>query len=484
MLERAEETDEKTGTGDIHEKRFRPFWRALNPGVWVEKLLEEGYRIPFWDEVPEVYREENNASAKRNMDFVQMQIQKLVDRGVVERRQETPRCVNPLTVAAKTLENGDQKLRLCLDLSRHVNPKIKNEPAKLTTFRSAISLILPGDFQGVYDLPSAYHHVRMHPESTEFLGFNVPWEGEDRFYVFVRLPFGLSTAGQVLDRVLKPVCAKIAAQGIRHSIYIDDGHISAESKEKAAFALRKVYEALEGTGFKLAKEKSDTEESVSQIKEYLGFKVDAKEMRVYAPGRKMSEIKRLIAEEKTHAGTWRKVKALAALAGKIIAIEAAIGPVAQLLTRALQQDIVTAVDLAGWHTKTKLSKQSQEALELLMEVLDDMNGHGIKSEATAVPLQAFIRSAVTVDKEVCVHVPEVHSIIAGDASDVAVCSYAVNGEPTFNIREALPESYRKLSSGHRELMTVLLTLRQEGARMKEARGGRLRPSCGLQTPPI
>ena len=288
----------KAKPGDIHEERFREFWQSLRPGSWVLSVLQKGYEIPFKGDMPAQYEEANNASAVKHLEFVRDQVGKLEQRGVVKLEKVKPTCTNPLTVTTKTVEGGKLKHRLCLDLSRYVNPMVKHEASKLSTFKTALSLILPGDFQGVYDLASAYHHIRMGPQSTQYLGFKVPdKEGKDRFYTFCRLPFGLCTAGQVLDRILKPVCAHIAAHGIRHSIYIDDGHVSAGTKEEARAALDVVCRALDRTGFKLAAEKSDTGFTVAQTKEYLGFCIDAQKMRVFAPPRKMDQIKEMIETE-------------------------------------------------------------------------------------------------------------------------------------------------------------------------------------------
>ena len=51
----------------------------------------------------------------------------------------------------------------------------------------------------------------------------------------------------------------------------------------------------------------------------------------------------------------------------------------------------------------------------------------------------------------------ISSVVAGDASDSAVCAYTVLG-PSFYRRQALPLSATGLSSGHRELLTVKMIL--------------------------
>ena len=259
----------KAVPGDVHDMAVRDFWMSLDPGSWVMQLLQEGYKIPISSEISS-YEEPNNASAEMHSSFVKSQVQKLVQRGVVVPTDKKPICVNPLTVAARKLEDGSEKLRLCLDLSRCVNKEIKKEYMKLATFQTSLDMLLPGDFQAVYDLASAYHHIRVRAEDQALLGFRLPGAGrgqEDSFFMFTRLPFGLATAGAVLDRVTKPIRAKIAQLGIRHSIYIDDGHIMAQTREEAVQAVETVYSLLKKGGFKLAEQKSDSEAAISQVKE-------------------------------------------------------------------------------------------------------------------------------------------------------------------------------------------------------------------------
>ena len=231
--------------GDIHLQKWRPNWDSLSPGKWVASVLAKGYRIPVPQDLGP-YRERNNASARQHLDFVRDQTDKLIIRGVVRRVDKQPLCVNPLTVASREV-NGKTKLRMCLDLSRHVNVHLKKDPCKLDTFRSSLALLQSGDYQAVYDLASAYHHIRIAPEHQDMLGFAVPSaedEAVEHYYVYQRMPFGLATAGQVLTRMLKPLRAEIASRGIRHSIYMDDGHVMAATPVKAAEDLAQVYEVI------------------------------------------------------------------------------------------------------------------------------------------------------------------------------------------------------------------------------------------------
>ena len=88
-------------------------------------------------------------------------------------------------MAAKEL--GDKKkLRLCLDLSRHVNKALRTEPCKLATLASSVAMIFPNDWMAVYDLDlaSAYHHIRIADNDQQYLGFAVTaLSGEEEFFL-------------------------------------------------------------------------------------------------------------------------------------------------------------------------------------------------------------------------------------------------------------------------------------------------------------
>jgi hypothetical protein len=68
-------------------------------------------------------------------------------------------------VAIKCLEDGSLKKRLVLDLSRCVNLAAEDDRYCMTTLQDAINSTRKGDFQVVFDLKSAFHHMRLHVDS-------------------------------------------------------------------------------------------------------------------------------------------------------------------------------------------------------------------------------------------------------------------------------------------------------------------------------
>jgi glucan phosphoethanolaminetransferase (alkaline phosphatase superfamily) len=75
-----------------------------------------------------------------------------------------------------------------------------------------------------------FFHVLLYPVFRQFFGIaSLDSLGNEHFYVFNVLPFGLATAGFVITRLTKPVQAFLHSKGIRFSIYIDDGRIPSSS---------------------------------------------------------------------------------------------------------------------------------------------------------------------------------------------------------------------------------------------------------------
>jgi tRNA(Phe) wybutosine-synthesizing methylase Tyw3 len=301
--------------GSVHEPTLVKFWKeTFERDIYVENILRLGYKIPVkmsTEEATKTYREKNNKSARDEMPFVRSEVKRLVESGQVIQVDSAPRCTNPLSVAFKINSDGSIKKRLVIDLSRWVNEFIVLDRFKMARFQDALSQAAPGDFQSVYDISKAYHHLRLHPDSYELVGFCVvDEEGKECFYHYVVVVFGLGPAGQLLGRMMRPILRKLSEMGIRNVMYVNDGWVVASTNVKADadYAIAVFYFKL--AGFIVPVEKSDPVGAASQRKEYLGFLFDTKAMIVEAPRQKMLRIKDLL--EKFLTSNTHKVRKIAA----------------------------------------------------------------------------------------------------------------------------------------------------------------------------
>jgi hypothetical protein len=246
--------------GSIHESK--DFWKKTfeyDPYVW--RILEEGYKIPVKrtaEEKATRYREKNNKSARDNMDFVWQEVKRLVKSGQVIKVKEAPQIVNPLSVAYNINADGTYKARLVTDLSRWVNKFVIPDRYRMARLQNTLAQSSKGDYQNVFDITKAYHHIRLHPESYNLVGFCVESpEGVEEFYHYFVLVFGLGPAGQALGRVMRPVVFFLSLEGVRSTMYVDDGRTLAGSKEKADKDYKLTLDTFLKAGFTIAEDKSD-----------------------------------------------------------------------------------------------------------------------------------------------------------------------------------------------------------------------------------
>ena len=447
--------------GSIHSEDVRAFWQNdLQAGEWAMDVLTQGYVIPFV-ESPPAYEEANNKSAMQDMPFVIQAVAELQKRGVIEFRDEKPLCVSPLTVSKKFGRDGITKNRLCWDGSRCVNLYVKEQKVVLSHLRRSLEITREGDFQVTYDLKAAYHHVRIHPSQTKYLGAAIPKpDGGKQYFVFLYLPFGLSSAVHCLTKLFKPVNAYIHEKGIQHSIYLDDGRIVAETKCKAEDQRTFVYKVLKSSGWILEVEKSDKDGDANQSKEYLGFIIDTASMTVRLQEAKKQRILQQVSETISHGSKSFPAKELAGTIGKIVATEPALGPIVVIAARASYAVLEEATQRRGWNSSLVMSKEAQDGLQFFVDNCSEFDNSPIRSAATEIsvlsiigPPSSFMKSSFVAN-----HVrTNEEKIWASDASGYATCAYSIKGDHLY-FRGILNEDERMLSSGHRELLAVAKTM--------------------------
>jgi len=117
---------------------------------------------------------------------------------------------------------------------------------KLTHLQKALELTRPNDFQAVFDITSAYYHIKIVESQRKFLGAAYEDEhGQLQYIEYQVLPFGLASAVHCITKVFKPILAHLHSAGIRCSIFIDDGRVLATTQDEMRQNLEKTYNVLE-----------------------------------------------------------------------------------------------------------------------------------------------------------------------------------------------------------------------------------------------
>jgi hypothetical protein len=443
--------------GSIHNPAVRSFWTdTLQCAHWVLSVLTHGYRLPFRT-APGEYEEANNATVFKNPEICAQMVMELRESGVIEFVDAKPWCVSPLGLVSREVD-GVVKNRLVFDASRWINLHIDPPAVKLSTLDRALQMTRPGDYQIVFDLRSAYYNVKIAEEDVKYLGAAIMIGKRKQYFVFKHLPFGLNSAVHAITKLWKPIIAFLQKQGIRASIYIDDGRVLAVSADQAEEYRTRVYDVVTKAGWQMAPEKSDGFREAAQVKQYLGFIIDAVNMRVFCPESKLQKISQSIIDISTVQST--QVRTLAKVLGNIISLIPSHGALARICTRSGYVAVEKHVELHGWKGALPLDSAILKEFEFFNNHISSCNGHPIEHEFNVVRIESFLTHAKASVPGFLKNSKPIDGVIVSDASDSKAAVKYLQGSRAgetfiFNFHSSVSSS----ASGARELMAVLNLVR-------------------------
>ena len=345
---------------------------VIGAGSWHKNLLAHGLTFRWKNLPPPPYREPNNRSALDNMDRLRAQVAEWETGGYVERLTAQPYCCNPLTVAIQ-VNSVTQivKYRPCIDLSRHVNLYIAGSHMKLDDLAIAQELIDHGDFMAAFDLENQFFQVRLAPETRKYFGFMIPSvSGEDYFYQFTVMAYGCKPAVYIVTRLLLPIKAFLNRLGIKMSVYVDDGRISASSYETCRSQFYFALHVLQLAGWRIQWKKTTIHPTRSLL--HLGFITDSARMTYSITESKKTGVLLTIDSVLLLAHHHQNIpiKLLATLLGKLTALRRSHGPAIHALSRHLQHQLGLHVHHIGWTGGVPLTAESFQELKTLVSDLD------------------------------------------------------------------------------------------------------------------
>jgi hypothetical protein len=316
------------------------------------------------------------------MEFVGTEVARLMAAGQVVKFAKATKVTNPLSVAFKVNPEGSIKKRLAINLSHWVNNFVKPDVYRMSRFQDALDQSDQGDFQSVYDVSKGYHHICLHPESYEFVGFCVvDTTQKERFYYFVVVVFGLGPAGQLLGRMMRPILCFLTLNGVRSMVYVDDSRVAAATKAKADADYGLTIATFTSAGFFITIEKSDKVGDSSQRKEYLGFTIDTLALTVEVPQQKLLRVKSIL--DLFLITPRHIVRDIASVVRKLNALEPAFGKVIFVATRLATIAIAVVTEISEgarrhknqWESVIELEADTMAALREVSNRMSEWNGH-------------------------------------------------------------------------------------------------------------
>ena len=144
-----------------------------------------------------------------------------------------------------------------------------------------------------FDLKNQFFHVKLHPDAKIFFGFETTSKsGEQEFFQFNVLPYGLKPAVAIVTKLLLPIKAFLHRFGIRLTLYIDDGRILGKSVQETEAKTMLTLLVLQLAGWNIQWAK--TVASPVQSLYHLGFVTNTITMQYSTPPEKLKVLRDLL----------------------------------------------------------------------------------------------------------------------------------------------------------------------------------------------
>ena len=199
---------------------------------------------------------------------------------------------------------------------------------KYEDIRTACDLFSKSDWFFKFDYTSGYHHVKIYPEHTTFLGCSL--NGHLLYFKFTVLPFGLASAPFMFTKIQKVLVSHWRKQGIRIFTYLDDGAGAKNNYTEAKAVSQLAQQDILASGFVENAEKCQWEPV--QCGELLGFITDLASDLFIVPDRRVEALQHLLQQVLDNKFSI-SARHVAQIAGCLVSIGLALGPVCASLDK-------------------------------------------------------------------------------------------------------------------------------------------------------
>ena len=180
----------------------------------LEQHIRHGISLPLTTE-PSPIHFANTTTVSDHHELVAERIAEYISIGAIQALPSDsppPLLVQPLHVIIKE----GKKPRLVIDLSRNLNQLLPQTSFHYASVQDAVHLSTPDCFYSKLDISNCFLSFPLHPSTYKYFVFQF----DHKYYQFVRLPFGLSTAPRVCTLLLSVIQFKLEQLHIKMVRYL------------------------------------------------------------------------------------------------------------------------------------------------------------------------------------------------------------------------------------------------------------------------
>ena len=197
------------------------------------------------------------------LEKVKEELLRMEKDGVVESVTEPTEWCSPMVPVLK--KSG--KVRICVDLKK-LNQMVMRERYVLPTLDEILPRLAGSSVFSTLDAASGFWAIPLSEDCIKLTTFITPFGR----YCFKRLPFGISSAPEIFQRIMHDLLRDI--DGV--TVYMDDIIVCGSSMKQHDVRLQKALEVIQQSGLKLNKDKCVLRKSSLN---FLGHHIDANGVR-------------------------------------------------------------------------------------------------------------------------------------------------------------------------------------------------------------
>ena len=193
-------------------------------------------------------------------DSVEAELQRLQEKEIIE----PVKFADWAAPIVPVLKADKKSIRICGDFKQTVNAASKLDRYPIPKIEDLFAKLSGGKTFTKLDMSQAYQQISLEEESRKYVVIN-PHMG---LFQYNRLPFGLSSAPGIFQRVMESLL-----RGIQYVVvYLDNILVTGPTEEAHVAALEEVLKRLQTAGLRLRKDKCVF---MAPSVVYLGHKIDA-----------------------------------------------------------------------------------------------------------------------------------------------------------------------------------------------------------------
>ena len=315
-----------------------------------------------WLRVPRACKRKQKYLTPQETEFLDKEVQRMLTMDAIEPTNADNLVLSSIYTVPK--KNG--KRRPVINL-RWVNSHIQDVHFKMSTMKDVKMAMQKNDWMASIDLTDCFWGLPLAEQDRRFVAFT--WKGQN--YQFKVLPFGLKLSPMFITKLYRNFVEHMQAQGHRIVMYIDDILILADNKQKCLQSVAAVRAALESLGARINVEKSSLDPA--QRIEYLGFELETRQMKIWAPQRKLTNTKKAL--KHFLQGQQATARDAASILGKLNSLADALFP-ARVHTAGIH-DFKLAALKGGWDQQTPISQPAIDDISWWLRSMQSLNGRDI-----------------------------------------------------------------------------------------------------------